>query len=331
MTQKKAGGPARPPTNTRADNRAPHTRKDSTQINALATALEWLALGVALVPLQPHTKKLIGGFGPYRKHITREGEAREWFGKRQCNLGVLCAGPLVCVDFDRLQSFSAWQQFAPGIFTRIELTRRGAHVFLFARHLPTTATQIDFFKTEIKARGAVVTVAPSVVNGAHYRIADHSQILRVESLAELFPLLSPPLSVIAQGHKAEEEFWARIFSERGIPDPAPAPSPQMPIPAVATATSPIAKLKAALSVLDIARELVPDLHSSDGGKGRWYAGLCPFHPDRNPSFWVDATRNLWGCHSTNCPQQGGHDVLNLAALRRDETMPKMASNFLSDK
>jgi DNA primase len=52
-----------------------------------------------------------------------------------------------------------------------------------------------------------------------------------------------------------------------------------------------------------------ELKSSDGGKGRWYAGKCPLHDDTHPSFWVDAEHGLWGCRS--CGIRG--DVLNLHA------------------
>jgi len=30
-------------------------------------------------------------------------------------------------------------------------------------------------------------------------------------------------------------------------------------------------------------------------KGRQFVGLCPFHPDSEPSLVVDAVKGLWNC------------------------------------
>jgi len=46
--------------------------------------------------------------------------------------------------------------------------------------------------------------------------------------------------------------------------------------------------------------------------GRWWVARCPFHDDHNPSFWIDAARNLGGCYAgcgTNI------DVINFVARR----------------
>ncbi|MHB8331083.1 MAG: CHC2 zinc finger domain-containing protein, partial [Candidatus Dormibacteria bacterium] len=30
--------------------------------------------------------------------------------------------------------------------------------------------------------------------------------------------------------------------------------------------------------------------------GREYRGLCPFHSERTPSFYVNQEKQLWNCH-----------------------------------
>ena len=50
--------------------------------------------------------------------------------------------------------------------------------------------------------------------------------------------------------------------------------------------------------------------------GAQHIGCCPFHDDHNPSFWVDAKRNLWGCFA--CGYKG--DVINLHARKENRTL-----------
>src|SRR5580704_18304829 len=40
--------------------------------------------------------------------------------------------------------------------------------------------------------------------------------------------------------------------------------------------------------------------------GRQYLGLCPFHSERHPSFYVEADRKLWNCFGCSL----GGDVLS---------------------
>lgn len=272
-----------------------HSHSDfSTTRGRLATAFFWLDLGAALIPLQPDSKFMVAGFGPYRAHVLTAFEARKWFGARACNLGVVCAGALVCIDFDSPISYTLWRESKQGIglITRIEQTWRGVHVYLFVDQLPARGTRIDYPDTELKMLGAAVTAAPSTVYGAPYTVLCDTAPARVENLSKFFPLLSP------------------------TPKPnAPAPLPTAPN-LRATGNTPVAIAKARLNILAIAREMVMGLHSSDRGAGRWYAGRCPFHEDLSPSFWIDTQRGLWGCHSPNCQHHRGGDAINLEALRR---------------
>jgi DNA primase len=37
-------------------------------------------------------------------------------------------------------------------------------------------------------------------------------------------------------------------------------------------------------------------------------GLCPLHPDKQPSFYINARKNLFYCHGCNC---GGDSIAHL--------------------
>src|SRR3990172_3316798 len=181
------------PTNT-PGKAEQHAAEEFTTIpgplTMLLRALWWLAQGVGLVPLQHQTKKLIAGFGPYRKKITEEESARYWFGVRACNLGVVCGSGLGCLDFDDSAMFDSWIG-APGRAwvrdTLIEQTTRGYHVWFFTDG-SITSGQDEF--CEIKARGSVVMSAPSVApSGLVYSVVNDAIPLRV-SAEQILSLLS---------------------------------------------------------------------------------------------------------------------------------------------
>ncbi len=61
--------------------------------------------------------------------------------------------------------------------------------------------------------------------------------------------------------------------------------------------------------------------------GREMIGLCPIHPDRTPSFTVNADKGRWYCHGC---QRGG-DVINLVeqidGVARAEAISKLADKY----
>jgi len=64
-----------------------------------------------------------------------------------------------------------------------------------------------------------------------------------------------------------------------------------------------------------------------GPPKRFVPAHCPFHDDKEPSFWIDTDRNLWGCHA--CGVRG--DVINLYArlkgLTNTEAIREMRSTL----
>lgn len=251
----------------------------------LSVARRWLSQGVALVPLQPVSKHIVTGFGPYLKTITTEDDARFWFDNRRCNLAVVTGAGLVVLDFDEQEHYQTVCEVWPVLATTYtERTRRGWHVFLAGDS--ATGKRPGF---EIKGRDAVVMSAPSI-HPAGIQYAPVNPDATIKPAPAGFPLL----------------------------DVTPTPMPVEPLPLVGDDLLP--RIKRAVPILDAARKLTP-LKSKDG---RWWHGLCPFHGETRPSFWVDAQRGTFGCFA--CDAHG--DVVNLYALSNNCSVKTAISELL---
>lgn len=255
-------------------------------------ALWWLAKGVDLVPVLPNSKALVKGFGPYQDRIKTAFEASRWFEDRRCNLAVVCgSGPgLVCIDFDSAEAFSLWLS-THDIQTLVETSCKAGrgHLFFF----DPDAANATINDCEVRARGRVVTVAPSAIAGARYGILRDHDVLRAD-IGELFPYSA--------------------FS----PDIANTPFHDMPQLQARSGMTLSIRIKMSLPIVRYVSSLLSTTGKvlrPSGGSGRWWIAHCPFHDDQHPSFWIDANRGTFGCHASSCPANRGGDVINLHALR----------------
>lgn len=243
--------------------------------DVLQAALYWLDLGFSLVPLQPNSKHHVRGFGAYLERITSADGARYWFGERRCNLGLVCGGRLVCLDFDNQ---AAYDQVGASIESLTEKTRRGYHVLVYSDQVKRPCRVSESF--EVKAGGAVVAVSPSVVAGVRYQVVKPLPVVAFDLSACL-----PSLSFLSESKK-------RLEGKSASGDV-------------------VSKCKRALDILQVAQELqaargLPVLLERRG-RPAWWGGLCPFHNERRPSYFVNIERGFYLCRS--CGARG--DVLNL--------------------
>ena len=256
----------------------------------------WLSQGVELVPIRTGTKALVRGYGSTLRHVTNEHEAWLWFDKLKVNLGVVCGGfiGLTCIDFDVAQAYDNWRS-GPGqtLQTLIEKTARGYHVFFTSEQLPSVLTST----VELKASG-IVMAAPSIhPSGKPYEIVSNDPLARLNQteVITFFPFVSALLNSLAT-----------------LPQQPETPRPQSELP---KGNDVVSRIKAARLVSQEAR-LLTDLR---GYEGHFY-GRCPFHEDKQPSFWVDDEAGLWGCYAPSCPtNENGraHDVINLRMMSKN--------------
>lgn len=243
------------------------------------SALDWLGRGYQLLPCQPCTKKLVAGCGPYQKRIIDQSQAITWFRDGRCNLAVLAPDSDFILDFDDWNLYCQWVGFVKRFDDRIsrsytELTPRGAHVFL--RGVVPGGFQ-TVKGVEVKR---FCVVAPSVVGSAcfqRYEVLHDGDIYSGSMDAALYPI--------------------RLF-----PSSFDRPS-RVPVGA-----SLLDYVKAHVSVESLFRKSFPKVSLS--GRGKFLSGLCPFHDDKQASFFINLEKNLFGCHA--CKARG--DVINFYAL-----------------
>jgi hypothetical protein len=244
------------------------------------SALDWLGKGFHLLPVQPNTKKQVQGFGLHQSRITNMQQAARWWKDQPVNynLAVIAPADKFIIDFDDWGIYQYWLKQVPEdvIHTYTEITpNTGAHVFLSGT-VPPSFKPIKH--VEIKR---VVLVAPSGIDHADYEIMFDDPIRPAQVEISLSPLSKSPLS-----------------------------NPPSPIVKAGDGRSKnlLDAIKAKYSILDLMREHFPKIEVL--GHGRFVTSCCPFHEEKEPSFWIDTERNLFGCHA--CIVRG--DVIIFYAL-----------------
>jgi hypothetical protein len=255
--------------------------------NFLDAALGWLALGIGAIPIVPGGKSPAVKWRRFTKELpTRDDVMRWWADGRRFNLAVICGwAGLVAFDFDDVAHYREWRFDHPGpARTYTVKTSQGFHAY-FTTDDPKS---FDLPGIEVRGSGRYVVAPPSVhPSGVVYQAVDpRAKILRVNLPAIL---------------------------------PSVARSTQLPSKTPVNQGASLKQIILAWDILELARTLT-ELKSSDGGRGRWWLGLCPFHDDHSPSFWLDAERQRFGCYSPRCVAHRSGDVVNLFALAHRVTV-----------
>jgi len=248
------------------------------------TALDWLGRGFSLLPVYARSKYIVEGF-TFEKSIRDQATAARYFltASHRYNLAVVCPPGYFVLDFDTWDFYLRWLKFVKRFddaisSTYTELTPgNGAHVFL-SGDLP------DCYQSrpgvEVKRH---CIVAPSVVRHGRYEVFSEGSIYHGSMDAALYLLFYPcPDSA--------SRLVAQIRSDPRVGDGW------------------VSKIKLRLSIVDLFKKYYP--HAKLKQRGKYYNTSCPFHADKNPSFFIDTQLNIFGCHA--CKARG--DVINFYAL-----------------
>lgn len=298
------------------------TPSDTTD-TLLDHARFWNQLEVAVIPISYRDKKpdsrLLpdGDWGCFKTRLPSDTELLKWFAGGFHNYGVVVGWRnLVVVDFDDLQAYMRWSLW---IARRKTINRtvqaalkvstsRGIHVYF------TTVTPAQNAKLpgiDIKAQGGYVLGAGSIhPSGRSYSVIEGRFPAAIQALSDVLP---------AEMIAAHTEY-ADVVHATGLPMVA---VPDDPWTRAERAFNPgedlIVQIKQRYSIDQF---LTLDVHKSP----RWYVTRCPFHDDKNPSFWVDVQRGLCGCFAGCTPK--AYDVIDLYARLNNLTV-RDAINILA--
>ena len=221
-------------------------------------ALTWLMRGVHLVPIQPHSKELVAGFGAYSQHVTTEQEASFWFRDRACNLGLVCGRGLVVLDFDDVGLYRGWAADDPDLAESYsEQTARGVHVFFIG-----DCGSGKIGNIEVKGRGSVIMAAPSVhPSGLTYSVLYDGDLI---PHSPFLPFSDPKSKALNERKNSYGD-------------------------------DTIGRIKVAFPIVDFVMTAWPTTRLKPSGARGFMAGHCPFHSDKHASFWVHPD-GVYGCH-----------------------------------
>ena len=286
-------------------------------MNLLETAIKWKSNGISTIPIQFRDKKPIsrllpdGKWESYKTTLPTDTELTRWFSSSLRNIGLVVGWQhLLVVDFDNLDSYKKWLLWcarkggiAEEVSSRSYLvyTSRGVHVYVY-----TSNTELNrkLPGIDIKAQGGYVLIPPSIhPSGISYTTSnDRAPILQINTLSDIIPgdllvdsshdteFCNPGVSsILSRANRVRvDDPWE---SATNLPDPT---------------IDMITQVKQHHNILDY----LPDARRTSRD-GRWWRAACPFHEDKNPSFWVDAQRGLCGCFG-GCTSKA-MDVINLYA------------------
>lgn len=175
-------------------------------MNALETALQWRALGIATIPILAGSKRPACPWKRYQSEMPSITRLKAWFGGGGYNLAVVCGWRgLAVVDWDDVDEMCLWQtQLLLRNYTLYTLatrttymvrTRSGFHLYLF------TNEQLHNWHgdgVDVKVAGGYVVAPPSIhPSGFQYQaVGSPADIQRISSIRELLPQYKEPKPII---------------------------------------------------------------------------------------------------------------------------------------
>lgn len=256
----------------------------------LTYALIFHKKDVPILPCYRSSKAILEGYGPHRDKAPDIDFLYSWIKDQGNNFALVTGYPrsgpgLVVLDFDDQEVFNCWAREAGSLADTFTVaTYRGYHVYYWAEdHRSWKANGVDI----LGSGRAVIGPFCDHPKGGIYQPLNQPVIRTIDTVSD-FPLLSDNRPDLPQPPEKPPERLTGKGQGRGA----------------------VARIKASWPIEEALQLLQPRSFQSLKGSGRWARGLCPFHDDKRPSFWIDRERNLFGCHTC----EAGGDVINLVAL-----------------
>lgn len=258
-------------------------------------AKSWVDRGFSVIPMKYYSKQPPIKWDRYKFESAATEQLRYWFRSDLSNIALVTGyNNLVVIDFDVYDVFEYWYATYP-INTYMVKSRRGVHVYLQINQLPENHHNPLL---DIKSKFGYVLIPPSIhPSGAQYGRMTDFPIMRIDKLSDVLPdeYLPEPIKVVNDIQKTEYD-----YRNHEIADPWAIADQAAEVPA--NAVEVIRGRHPLLSYFPRAERTSAD--------GRWWVCQCPFHDDKNPSFWIDTVKRICGCRVCNIAAM---DVINLHA------------------
>jgi hypothetical protein len=270
-------------------------------------AMQFLGLGIAVFPVHYRNKTPKIKWEIYQDELPEASQVYRWFaGGSLHNYGVVSGWQnLTILDFDDMQKWYDWNiwvldqpddspaSIAASMAFKVQ-TARGMHVYL---QIPEQLNNMHINGLDIKKHGYVLGPGSTHPSSVLYSALSENLIIPlVNNLADVFPAdwwaeLQHPVMPenVAGGYSV------------GISVPDPFEAATM---CDGAGRDVVAQIRERHKLQNFIYDVVK---TGD----HWYMGRCPFHPDKNPSFWIDDTKQIGNCQKCNFPRP--FDVINLFA------------------
>ncbi len=249
--------------------------------NPLKTAQYLLTNGISTIPIRygdkrPHAvvlEKTTGNtsWKPFASELPDCDILTTWFNVPVINLGIVMSFGVAVLDFDNAHEFSYWFRDHGKKLGSLSLARtsRGVHVY--------------FSHSENTASGKIINAAGDLVGDlkiSGYVVAPPSR----HASGKIYHWNKGGLAGMANLTKQPFTIMQILGPTLKIAEPPTCLAPNYG--STISASSPWE-----LDPMQIT-DLVQVTASNDG---HYAHGLCPLHPDKNNSFWVNLERNTCGC------------------------------------
>ncbi len=269
-------------------------------MNTLDTAMHWLDMGIAPIPVKHMSKIPAVNWRQWQDHVPNPVVVKEWFGKSYgYNMGLVCGGKrnLSVIDFDDIAGYNEWMEknieleFARKTY-RVK-TSRGMHLYLYTRQIEKSRKLVSD-KIDIRCSGNIVVAPPSVhPSGKSYEaVGFPEEIYTVDSTEDFFPSEVVVTNICTQKNVESDSSLLKMIKER-------------------------------VSILEFVYTYTRSIYKSSPD-GRWWMAKCiaPNHNDHHPSFRIDTRGNRAKCMSPGCIlyHDIGLDIFDLYSKMNNTSM-----------